>query len=41
MTSEKLLEGMLGELRAVAVSPDGALYVATPSAVWRLTPRRD
>jgi glucose/arabinose dehydrogenase len=38
MTSEKLLEGRLGELRAVAAAPDGALYVATPATVWRLSP---
>jgi glucose/arabinose dehydrogenase len=38
-TSEKLLEGRLGELRAVVASPDG-LYVATPGAVWRLSPVR-
>ena len=36
MTSEKLLEGKVGELRAVAVAPDGAIYVATPQSVWRL-----
>jgi glucose/arabinose dehydrogenase len=38
MTSEKLLEGRVGEVRAVLVSPDGALYVANDSAVWRLAP---
>jgi glucose/arabinose dehydrogenase len=36
MTSEKLLEGRLGELRAVAVDRDGGVLVATPSAVWKL-----
>ena len=37
MTSEKLLEGRLGELRAVAVDRDGGVLVATPSAVWKLS----
>jgi glucose/arabinose dehydrogenase len=36
MTSEKLLEGRLGELRAVAVDRDGGVLVATPSAGWKL-----
>jgi glucose/arabinose dehydrogenase len=36
MTSEKLLEGRLGELRAVAVDRDGRVLVATPSEVWKL-----
>ena len=35
-TSEKLLEGRLGELRAVAVDRDGGVLVATASAVWKL-----
>lgn len=39
MTSEKLLEGRLGELRAVVASPYG-LYVANYGAVWRLFPVR-
>jgi glucose/arabinose dehydrogenase len=38
-TSEKLLEGRLGELRAVVASPD-ALYVANRDSVWRLVPVR-
>lgn len=38
MASEKLLEGRVGEPRAVAVGPDGALYLATATAVWRLSP---
>ena len=37
MTSEKLLEGRLAELRAVAVDRDGGILVATPSAVWKLS----
>jgi glucose/arabinose dehydrogenase len=40
MTTEKLLEGRLGEVRAVAAAPDGALYVATPTSLWRLQPVR-
>ena len=38
MTTEKLLEGRLGDVRVVVASPDGALYVATASTVWRLSP---
>lgn len=38
MASEKLLEGQVGEPRAIAVGPDGALYLATATAVWRLSP---
>lgn len=37
--TEKLLEGRLGEVRAVTCSPHGALYVATQDRVWRLLPR--
>jgi glucose/arabinose dehydrogenase len=37
-STEKLLEGRLGEPRAVAASADGALFVATRDNVWRLTP---
>jgi glucose/arabinose dehydrogenase len=40
LSTEKLLEGRLGELRAVAASTDGSLFVATDSAVWRLVPAR-
>ena len=40
MRSEKLLEGKVAELRAVAVAPDGAIYVATPTSVWRLAVAR-
>ena len=40
ITTEKLLEGRLGEVRAVAAAPDGALYVASATAVWRLQPVR-
>lgn len=38
ITTEKLLEGKIGEVRAVGASPDGALYVANASTVWRLSP---
>jgi glucose/arabinose dehydrogenase len=41
ITTEKLLEGRLGEVRAVAAAPDGALYVASATAVWRLQPLTD
>ncbi|HEY0876304.1 MAG TPA: PQQ-dependent sugar dehydrogenase [Vicinamibacterales bacterium] len=37
LTSEKLLEGRLGELRAVVSAPDGRLYVANQGTVWRLS----
>jgi glucose/arabinose dehydrogenase len=36
VTTEKLFEGRLGDLRAVLASADGALYVATGSSVWRV-----
>ena len=39
-TTEKLLQGRLGEVRAVASLPDGALLVGTETAVWQLTPIR-
>jgi len=35
VTSERLLEGRIGPVRAVAVGVDGAIYVASDSAVWR------
>ncbi|MBA2303120.1 MAG: PQQ-dependent sugar dehydrogenase [Acidobacteria bacterium] len=41
VTTEKLLEGRMEGLRAVQVSEDGAIYCATGSAVWRLTPPPD
>ena len=40
ISTEKLLEGQLGDLRAVLTSPDGAIYVANRSSLWRLTPVR-
>jgi glucose/arabinose dehydrogenase len=40
MTSEKLLEGRVGEVRAVRIGADGAIYVATPSTVWKLSVQR-
>lgn len=36
VSSEKLLEGRIGPVRSVAVSPDGSLYVAGDSSIWRL-----
>jgi glucose/arabinose dehydrogenase len=36
MTTEKLLEGRLGEVRAVVAAPDGGLYVMSATDVWRL-----
>jgi glucose/arabinose dehydrogenase len=35
-SSERLLDGRIGPVRAVAVSADGALFVAGESAIWRL-----
>lgn len=36
VTTEKLLEGRIGSVRSIVIGPDGALYCATDSAVWRL-----
>ncbi|HZB26459.1 MAG TPA: PQQ-dependent sugar dehydrogenase [Vicinamibacterales bacterium] len=36
VSSEKLLEGRIGQIRAVLAQPDGGLHVASESAVWRL-----
>ena len=38
MTSERLLEGRIGSVRAVMIGRDGALVIATANAVWRLRP---
>lgn len=37
VSSEKLLEGRIGQVRSVVTGVDGRLYVATESAVWRFT----
>jgi glucose/arabinose dehydrogenase len=36
VSSEKLLEGRIGQVRSVLARPDGTLYVASESSVWRL-----
>ena len=36
--TERLLEGRIGPVRAVAVARSGAIYVASDSALWRLAP---
>jgi glucose/arabinose dehydrogenase len=36
VSSEKLLEGRIGQVRSVVARPDGSLYVASESAIWRL-----
>ena len=36
VSSERLLEGRVGQVRAVLAPPGGSLYVASDSAVWRL-----
>lgn len=41
VTTEKIFEGRLPGVRAVLAGPEDALYVATASAVWRLTPSQD
>jgi glucose/arabinose dehydrogenase len=38
VSSEKLLEGRIGQVRSVLTPGDGSLYVASDSAVWRLNP---
>jgi glucose/arabinose dehydrogenase len=38
VSTEKLLEGRITEPRAVVSSPDGALFIAMPNALWRLFP---
>lgn len=39
-TTERLLEGRVGPVRAVAVANDGAILVASDSTLWRLSPSR-
>jgi glucose/arabinose dehydrogenase len=36
VTTEKLLEGKIGSARAIQIAPDGSLYCASSTAVWRL-----
>lgn len=36
VSSEQLLAGRIGQVRAVVAAPDGSLYVASESAVWHL-----
>ena len=36
LSTERLLRGQIGPMRAIAESPDGALYIATDTALWRL-----
>ena len=40
-TTERLLEGAVGSVRAVAEGPDGALYFSTATQLVRLVPRQD
>jgi glucose/arabinose dehydrogenase len=35
-STERLLRNQIGPMRAIAESPDGALYIATDSGLWRL-----
>ena len=36
LSTERLLRSQIGSMQAIAESPDGALYVATDTALWRL-----
>ncbi len=38
VATEQLLQDRIGGIRAPAVGPDGAIYLATESAIWRLSP---
>jgi glucose/arabinose dehydrogenase len=38
LTAERLLQDQIGSVRAVAVGPDGALYVANDTALLRMKP---
>lgn len=40
-TTERLLEGAFGSLHAIAVGPDGGLYLATATQLVRLVPGQD
>lgn len=40
ISSERLLDDLIGPVRGVAVSADGAIYVAGKSAIWRLARAR-
>jgi glucose/arabinose dehydrogenase len=39
VASERLLQDMIGGVRAVAVGPDGAIYLGTANAIGRLVPQ--
>jgi glucose/arabinose dehydrogenase len=36
LSTERLLRGQIGAMRAIAESPDGALYIATDTGLWRI-----
>jgi glucose/arabinose dehydrogenase len=36
LSTERLLRNQIGAMRAIAESPDGALYIATDTGLWRL-----
>jgi len=38
LSTERLLRNQLGAMRAIAASPDGALYLATDTGLWRVGP---
>jgi glucose/arabinose dehydrogenase len=38
VAAERLLQDRVGAVRAVAISPDGAVYFATADAIGRLVP---
>jgi glucose/arabinose dehydrogenase len=41
VSSERLLEGKIGQVRALVVSAGGVIHVASESAVWRLDPLQE
>lgn len=38
ISTERLLRNQIGAMRAIAESPDGALYLATDTGLWRVGP---
>jgi glucose/arabinose dehydrogenase len=38
LSTERLLRSQIGAMRAIAESPDGALYIATDTGLWRVGP---
>jgi glucose/arabinose dehydrogenase len=36
ISTERLLRNQIGAMRAIAEAPDGALYIATDTGLWRV-----